>query len=63
MIVWKRQSSVSKDLHTTCRDFAEVVEHVKGKQGKVVAVTSPERAQAVNDKERPGFFDNIHKVL
>ena len=39
------------------------MEHVKGQQGKVVAVTSPERAKAVNDKERPGFFDQIHKVL
>lgn len=46
-----------------CRDFAEVVEAVKGKQGKVVAVTSPDRAQAVNERERPGFFDQIHKVL
>jgi len=45
------------------RDFAEVVECVKGDKGKVVAITSPERAQAVNEKERPGFFDAIHKVL
>lgn len=55
--------SNDKLLCCLCRNFAEVVEHVKGEQGKVVAVTSAERAQAVNDKERPGFFDKIHKVL
>ena len=45
------------------RDFGEVLECVKGDKARVVAVTSPERAQAVNEKERPGFFDEIHKVL
>lgn len=48
---------------TICRDFAEVLEVVKGEKGKSVAVTSPERAQQVNDTERPGFFDQIHRVL
>lgn len=46
-----------------CREFAEVLEVVRGEKGKVVAVTSPERAQAVNETERPGFFNEIHKVL
>ena len=36
---------------------------VSGKQARVAAVTSLERANAVNDKERPGFFDKIHQVL
>ena len=40
-----------------------MLECVKGDKGKVVAITSQERAQAVNEKERQGFFDAIHKVL
>lgn len=50
-------------LVCSCRDFAEVLECVKGPKARVVAVTSAERASAVNDKERPGFFDSITKVL
>ena len=46
-----------------CRDFGDVLEIVKGDKARAVAVTSPERAQAVNDKERAGFFDKIHKIL
>ena len=45
------------------REFAEVIDSVRSDKAKVVAVTSSERAQAVNDTERPGFFDEIHKVL
>ncbi|KAK9810180.1 hypothetical protein WJX72_006221 [[Myrmecia] bisecta] len=45
------------------REFADVLEVVRSDKAQVVAVTSAERAQAVNDKERPGFFDKIHKVL
>lgn len=46
-----------------CSDFADVLDAVRGEKGKVAAVTSLERAQAVNEKERPGFFNEIHKVL
>ena len=46
-----------------CREFADVLDCVRGEKGKVAAVTSSERAQAVNETERPGFFDEVHKVL
>ena len=46
----------------TNRDFAEVLEAVRGPSAQVVVVTSPERAAAVN-VEQPGFFDNIIKVV
>lgn len=46
-----------------CREFADAVECVKGEHGRVVAVTSQDRAKAVNEKERPGFFDKIVNVL
>ena len=46
----------------TRREFAEALEAIKGK-GQVVAVTNADRAQAVNEKERPGFFNEIIKVL
>ena len=45
-----------------CRDFAEVLDCVKGPKARVVAVTSQERAEAA-DKERPGFFAKVHKTL
>lgn len=45
------------------REFADVLECVKGPKAKVVAVTSAERAEAVNSKEKPGFFDSITKVF
>ena len=45
------------------RDFAEVLDCVSGPQARVAAVTSLERANAVNEKERPGFFDKVHQVL
>jgi len=44
------------------REFGDVLDAVRGPKAKVVAVTSAERANAVNDKERPGFFDQITKV-
>ena len=46
-----------------CRDFADVLECVRGDKARVVAVTSSSRANEVNDTERPGFFDKITKVL
>ncbi|KAL3139941.1 hypothetical protein ABBQ38_004231 [Trebouxia sp. C0009 RCD-2024] len=45
------------------RDFADVLECVRGDKARVVAVTSSSRANEVNDTERPGFFDSITKVL
>ena len=45
------------------REFADAVECVRGDQARVVAVTSHDRAKAVNEKERPGFFDEIRQVL
>lgn len=47
-------------LHVT-REFAEVLESVKGDAARVVAVTNADKAAAVN-AERPGFWD-IKKVL
>ena len=45
------------------RDFAEVLSVVSDPQhSRVVAVTSPERAQAA-EKEKPGFFDSTINVL
>ena len=44
------------------RDFAEVLEAVRGPSAQVVVVTSPERAAAVN-VEHPGYFGNIIKVV
>lgn len=43
------------------RAFAEVLECVNGPEARVVAVTSAEKAQAVNDKN-PGYWE-ITKVL
>lgn len=43
------------------RDFADALDAVKSK-GKVVAVTSAERAEAAN-KERPGFFAEVKRVV
>ncbi|KAK9805775.1 hypothetical protein WJX73_008308 [Symbiochloris irregularis] len=62
----ERQQRREEILGTTIqdfRDFADAVECVKGEHGRVVAVTSQDRAKAVNEKERPGFFDNIVQVL
>ena len=45
------------------RDFAKYVECVADPEcARVVAVTSPERAAAVQ-AEQPGFFDAVHNVL
>jgi hypothetical protein len=45
------------------REFAEYVSVVADPQhSRVVAVTSPERAAAAQE-ERPGFFDEVTKVL
>ena len=46
-----------------CRAFADVLECVKGDKARVVAVTSSSRAKEVNETERPGFFDQITRVL
>ncbi|KIY99606.1 Presequence protease 1 [Monoraphidium neglectum] len=43
------------------REFAEVIEVVRGDAARVVAVTSPDKAAAVN-AERNGFWD-VKKVL
>jgi Zn-dependent M16 (insulinase) family peptidase len=43
------------------REFAEVLDAVR-KSGQVVAVTSPEKAELAN-KERPGFFQEIKRIL
>ena len=45
----------------SCRAFAEVLEVVRGDAARVCAVTSAEKAKAVNDAT-PGFWD-IKKVL
>jgi hypothetical protein len=43
------------------REFGEALEAVRGEKARVVAVTSPERAEAAN-QERNGFF-TVNKVL
>ena len=43
------------------REFAEVVAAVSGDAGRVVAVTSAEKAKAVSDA-RPGFWE-VRKVM
>lgn len=60
----ERQQRRDQILGTTIKDFrefAEVLEVVKGDAARVVAVTSADKAKAVLD-ERPGFWD-IKKVL
>lgn len=47
----------------TCREFAEYLNIVRDpERAKVVAVTSAERAEAAL-KERPGFFDEVTRIL
>ena len=60
----ERQQRRNEVLGTSMKDFkefAEALDAVKNK-GKVVAVTSAERAEAAN-KERPGFFAEIKRVV
>ena len=56
-------ASTSGQCDMACRQFADVLECVRGDKARVVAVTSGSRANEVNDTERPGFFDQITKVL
>ena len=44
------------------REFGDVLDAVRGPKGRVVAVTSPERAAAIN-AEQAGYFDKITRVL
>ena len=44
------------------REFGDVLESVRGPAARVVAVTSPERAAAVN-AEHDGYFEKVTKVL
>ena len=56
-------TSVSDCLVACGRDFAEYVSVVSDPaHARVVAVTSAERAEAAL-KERPGFFDEVTKIL
>lgn len=62
----ERQERRDQILGTTIKDFrefGEVLESVKGPKAQVVVVTNAERAEAVNTKERPGFFDQVTKVF
>jgi hypothetical protein len=43
------------------REFAEVLEVVRGEAGRVVAVTSADKAKAALE-QRPGFFE-VKKVV
>ena len=46
-----------------CREFADYVSTVADPQhARIVAVTSPERAEAAQ-KERPEFFNEITRIL
>ena len=44
------------------KDFGDILEEASRKSGKVVVVTSPERAEAAL-KERSGFFEETKRVL
>ncbi|EFJ46930.1 hypothetical protein VOLCADRAFT_81738 [Volvox carteri f. nagariensis] len=60
----ERQIRRDEILSTSNKDFkafAEAIECVRGAAGRVVAVTSPEKAKAVLE-ERPDFWD-VKKVL
>ncbi|GFR50856.1 hypothetical protein Agub_g13138 [Astrephomene gubernaculifera] len=60
----ERQTRREQILATSNKDFkifADAVESVRGPAGRVVAVTSAEKARAVLE-ERPGFWD-VKKVL
>jgi Zn-dependent M16 (insulinase) family peptidase len=60
----QRQIRREEVLGTSLKDFkefAEVLDAVR-KQGQVVAVTSAERVESAN-KERPGFFEDIKRIL
>ena len=59
-----RQQRRDEVLGTTLKDFhefAEVLNAVKT-NGQVVAVTSPEKAELAN-KERPGFFQEVKRIV
>jgi hypothetical protein len=60
----ERQQRRDEVLGTSMKDFrefADVLAAVREK-GVVVAVTSAERAEAAN-KERPGFFASVKRVV
>jgi Zn-dependent M16 (insulinase) family peptidase len=64
--ITEEQRQIRRDevLGTTLADFhafADVLDAVR-KHGNVVAVTSPEKAELAN-AERPGFFDEIKRIL
>ncbi len=55
--------NMSEWAFVTCREFADYVSTVADPQhARIVAVTSPERAEAAQ-KERPDFFNEITKIL
>lgn len=61
----ERQRRREEVLSTSVQDFkkfADYLECTKGPEARVVAVTSADLAEQVQ-KERPGFFDKIQKVL
>lgn len=60
----ERQARREQILATSAKDFkvfADAIEAVRGPAGRVVAVTSAERAEKVNEAT-PGFWD-IKKVM
>ena len=60
----ERQHRREEVLSTTLKDFKEFGDILSeaNKHGKVVAVTSPEKADLAG-KERPGFFEELRRVL
>lgn len=60
----QRQQRRDEILGTSMKDFREFASilDVVRKDGQVVAVTSAERVEAAN-QERPGFFQNVKRVL
>ena len=55
--------NMSEWAFVACREFADYVSTVADPQhARIVAVTSPERAEAAQ-KERPDFFNEITKIL
>ncbi len=56
-----RRDQVLSTSQKDFREFADVIEAAKGPAARIVAVTSPDKAAAVNE-EKPGFWE-IKKVL
>ncbi|CAG9466039.1 unnamed protein product [Pedinophyceae sp. YPF-701] len=58
----QRREEVLATTEKDFREFAEVLDAVRGPEGSVVAVTSPEQAEKA-EKQAPGLFKKTKRVL